>query len=198
MYASISKAVTAAARSGHADGNSPSRQSRAREDRTRENRDLENRDRENRAEQSRTQEGWKPAEPTAALRRATDESSSIGDLAREFGVTLRTLRFYEARGLLAPRRDGPRRVYGADERARLTQILTGRRLGFTLAEIKDLIERPDAAELPLTREQCLAQINLLEQQKRGIEIAIAELRAIYTSFYRRRLENDGGGPGSPH
>jgi DNA-binding transcriptional MerR regulator len=177
MHANISKAVTTSERTGRRNGPSPTQQDLTREEQT----------------------GARPATdavtPIAEFN-PVDDLKSIGDLAHEFGVTLRTLRFYEAKGLLAPRRDGSRRIYGTDEYKRLTQILTGRRLGFTLSEIKDLIDRPDAAELPLTREQCLAQITLLEQQKRGIEIAIAELRAIYTSFYRRRLEDDGDGSGS--
>jgi DNA-binding transcriptional MerR regulator len=65
--------------------------------------------------------------------------------------------------------------------------LTGRRLGFTLAEIGALLTRPDGKSLDLTRE-CVTQINLLEQQKRGIETAICKLRQIYTSFYRTLID----------
>ena len=72
-------------------------------------------------------------------------------------------------------------------------ILAGRRLGFTLAEIRDLLGRPDDTTLHLTREQCVAQINLLERQKRGIDVAIAELRQIYSSFYRKLLEQAEAG-----
>ena len=59
---------------------------------------------------------------------------TIGDLAREFGVTLRTLRFYEDRGLLSPRRDGTARIYDPRDRERLSVILKGKQLGFTLTE----------------------------------------------------------------
>jgi hypothetical protein len=62
------------------------------------------------------------------------------------------------------------------------------RLGFTLAEIGDLLARPDGKRLHLTQQQCVAQINRLEQQKRGIEIALAELRQIYNLFYRKLLD----------
>jgi DNA-binding transcriptional MerR regulator len=72
-------------------------------------------------------------------------------------------------------------------------ILAGRRLGFTLAEIRDLLGHPDDTTLRLTREQCVAQINALEQQKRGLEMAIAELRQIYSSFYRKLLEQAEAG-----
>jgi len=124
-----------------------------------------------------------------------DIPMTIGEVAREFGMTLRALRFYEARRLIAPQRNGATRIYRRSDRERLALILTGRRLGFTLAEIKDLVGKPDSDGLHLSREQCVEQINLLEQQKRGLEIAIAELRQIYTSFYKKRL--DGGPSDSP-
>jgi len=62
---------------------------------------------------------------------------------------------------------------------------------FTLAEIKHLLNRPNDGGLQLTREQCVKQISMLEQQKRSIETAIAELRQIHTSFYQRLLERAG-------
>jgi DNA-binding transcriptional MerR regulator len=117
---------------------------------------------------------------------------TIGETAREFGVTLRALRFYEAKHLIAPQRDGAIRLYRRSDCERLALVMTGRRLGFTLAEIGALLGKPDGNDLQLTREQCVAQINLLEQQKRGIEIAIAELRQICTSFYRKRLDRANG------
>lgn len=116
-----------------------------------------------------------------------DVPMTIGEVAHQFGMTLRALRFYEAKRLIAPQRNGAIRLYRRRDRERLTLILTGRRLGFTLAEIKELIGRADSNGLHLTREQCLTQINMLEQQKRGLDIAIAELRQIYTSFYKRLL-----------
>jgi DNA-binding transcriptional MerR regulator len=81
------------------------------------------------------------------------------------------------------------RLYRRSDRERITLILTGRRLGFTLAEISGLVGEADGKGLHLNREKCVEQINLLERQKRGIEIAIAELRQIYTSFYRTLLED---------
>ncbi len=119
---------------------------------------------------------------------SNDSPMTIGEVAREFGLTLRALRFYEAKRLISPQRHGAIRLYRRSDRERLMLIVTGRRLGFTLAEIRDLLSKPDGNGLHLTREQCVAQINLLEQQKRGIEMAIAELRQIYTSFYRKLLE----------
>src|SRR5919206_1220654 len=73
---------------------------------------------------------------------------TIGDLAREFGVTLRTLRFYEDRGLLSPRRDGTARIYDARDRERLSVILKGKQLGFTLTEIRALLAEERSANGP--------------------------------------------------
>jgi DNA-binding transcriptional MerR regulator len=107
---------------------------------------------------------------------------TIGDLAREFGVTLRTLRFYEDRGLLSPRREGLARIYDAQDRSRLAVILKGKRLGFTLTEIRAMLaeeEQADqsAANLKLSLSQIEDQITHLEQQKLEIEEALVELRA---------------------
>jgi DNA-binding transcriptional MerR regulator len=136
-------------------------------------------------------------ESTEQLGADTDKGSSpdnrpltIGEVAQQFGITLRALRFYESKRLVTPQRQGSTRLYRRADCQRLSLILTGRRLGFTLAEIKHLLDRTHGHGLRLTREQCVAQINLLEQQKRGIEMAIAELRQIYTSFYRKILDDD--------
>ncbi len=69
---------------------------------------------------------------------------SISDLARELGVTPRTLRFYEDQGMLAPLRDGKRRIYRSRDRTRLKLILRGRRLGFPLAQIREIVDLYDA------------------------------------------------------
>lgn len=111
---------------------------------------------------------------------------AIGDLAEEFGTTLRTLRFYEQKGLISPRHEGTTRVYSAEDRARLALVLKGKRLGFTLGEIAAMLAARDGGEgrtLDLSRQKCVDQIKLLERQKRDIEKAIAELRQIYSSFY---------------
>jgi DNA-binding transcriptional MerR regulator len=107
---------------------------------------------------------------------------TIGELAREFEVSLRTLRFYEDRGLLSPRRVGSSRFYDARDRERLILILKGKQLGFTLTEIRALLEREErgggsATRLPLSPKQIEDQIAHLERQKEEIEVAIAELKA---------------------
>ena len=115
------------------------------------------------------------------------KSYTIGDLAREFGVTLRTLRFYEDRGLLSPRRDGTARIYDARDRDRLSVILKGKQLGFTLTEIRAMVaeERSGngpALNLKLSLDQIEDQIRHLEQQKVEIEQALAELHAHRSSL----------------
>jgi DNA-binding transcriptional MerR regulator len=116
--------------------------------------------------------------------RRTDgpKSFTIGDLAREFGVTLRTLRFYEDRGLLSPTREGTTRIYSARDRNRLSVILKGKQLGFTLTEIRAMLAEERGAEAPgtnlkLSAAQIEDQIAHLEQQKADIEEALAELKA---------------------
>jgi DNA-binding transcriptional MerR regulator len=109
------------------------------------------------------------------------KSYTIGDLAREFGVTLRTLRFYEDRGLLSPRREGTARIYDARDRDRLSVILKGKQLGFTLTEIRAMLAEDRVADgvanLTLSLDQIEDQITHLEQQKTEIEQALAELKA---------------------
>jgi len=120
---------------------------------------------------------------------AESKSYTIGDLAREFGVTLRTLRFYEDRGLLSPRREGTARIYDARDRDRLSVILKGKHLGFTLTEIRAMLAEDRgsggvAANLNLSLSQVEDQISHLEQQRAEIEEALVELRAC-----RARLTN---------
>ncbi|MGA9282541.1 MAG: MerR family transcriptional regulator, partial [Pseudolabrys sp.] len=67
------------------------------------------------------------------------DSHTIGELARDSGVTLRALRFYQSKGLLAPRRNGSARLFSYEDRERLTLILQGKRLGFTLTEIREML-----------------------------------------------------------
>jgi len=111
---------------------------------------------------------------------------TIGELARESGVTLRALRFYQSKGLLAPHRDGGARVFSHSDRDRLALILQGKRLGFTLTEIREMLTaraRGCTNALPINRRKCVEQINMLERQRREIETALAELRQIYTEMF---------------
>lgn len=116
---------------------------------------------------------------------AAEEVFTIGDLSREFGTTLRALRFYEDKGLLSPRRDGMTRLYTVSDRERLSVILKGKQLGFTLAEIRALVaakskdtESLGAHGLALTRDRCMKQLAQLERQRSEIDAAIVELKTI--------------------
>src|SRR5215510_3081503 len=115
-----------------------------------------------------------------------DGSLTIGELARDAGVTLRALRFYQSKGLLTPRRNGAARLFSHDDRERLALILQGKRLGFTLTEIGEMLAaraRGCDKTLPIDRRKCVEQINMLERQRRDIDGALAELRQIYTEMF---------------
>ena len=114
------------------------------------------------------------------------DSLTIGELARDSGVTLRALRFYQSKGLLAPRRNGSARLFSHEDRDRLALILQGKRLGFTLTEIREMLSARDRGcvkALPIGRRKCVEQINLLERRRRDIDGALAELRQIYTEMF---------------
>ncbi|MGC6400942.1 MerR family transcriptional regulator [Sphingomonas sp. FW199] len=105
---------------------------------------------------------------------------SIADLCAEFDVTARALRFYEDEGLIAPERRGLTRIYSHRDRARLAWILRGKRVGFSLGEIREMIDLYDVGEgrqvqRKVTIARCRDRIALLQAQKRDIDAAIAEL-----------------------
>jgi DNA-binding transcriptional MerR regulator len=128
---------------------------------------------------------------------------TIGELARESGLTLRALRFYQSKGLLTPQRNAGARVYSHRDRDRLALFLQGKRLGFTLTEIREMLTaraRGCTNALPIGRQKCVEQINLLERQRREIEQALAELRQIYSQMFTssevpRRVRAAGSGKG---
>lgn len=106
---------------------------------------------------------------------------TIRELTREFSVTARTLRFYEQEGLLAPSRRGQARIYSGRDRARLTLILRGRRVGFSLAEMREILDLYNPgdggmAQLTHSRDKFVQRIAALERQRRDIDESIAELR----------------------
>ena len=122
--------------------------------------------------------------------RTDREHHSITDLCAEFGVTPRALRFYEDEGLIAPERRGTTRVYSHRDRARLAWILRGKRVGFSLAEIREMIDLYDLGDgrrvqRAVTAERCRVRIQALEAQKRDIDAALTEL-----NDFVRTLEAD--------
>ena len=107
-------------------------------------------------------------------------SHSIAELSAEFSVTARTIRFYEHEGLLHPERQGQTRIYSPADRARLAWILRGKRVGFSLAEISemlDLYDRDDGRRLQrqVTLKKCRERLSMLEQQRADIDLTIGEL-----------------------
>lgn len=111
---------------------------------------------------------------------ATKDRFTIGDLSNEFGVTARTIRFYESEGLLSPTREGQARIYGKRDRARLGWILRGKRVGFSLAEIAELLDMYESAG-PESQRAALAdrveeRIDTLESQRDDLDATIDELK----------------------
>jgi DNA-binding transcriptional MerR regulator len=118
--------------------------------------------------------------------RAAEQVMTIGELARVAGVTLRALRFYQSKGLLAPARNGTARLFSQADRERLALILQGKRLGFTLNEIRGMVGARDRGcikTLPISRKRCVEQIKLLERERHDLDVALAELRQIYTGMF---------------
>lgn len=108
---------------------------------------------------------------------------SIGQLAGEFGVTSRALRLYEEEGLLKPRREGTRRIYNERDRVRLRLILRGKRLGWSLSEIRESFDLYDsslgeAAQLEAMLTKLADRRDSLHAQRRDIDNAIADLETI--------------------
>ncbi|OFZ92022.1 MAG: MerR family transcriptional regulator [Betaproteobacteria bacterium RBG_16_64_18] len=110
------------------------------------------------------------------------QTYTISELAREFDVTARAIRFYEDEGLLAPRREGSRRIYSKRDYVRLKLVLRGKRLGLSLAQVREMFDLYDSAKderpqlvrflaaLEARREQ-------LERQRAEIDEELAEIRA---------------------
>jgi DNA-binding transcriptional MerR regulator len=122
---------------------------------------------------------------------------TIAELAKEFGLTLRALRFYDSRGLIAPQREGRRRIFSRADRDRLALILKGKKLGFTLTEISQMIEaqsgHASAHNLKLTADKCLQQIAFFERQMREAAEALTELREIHLTLSKQAMERDPQG-----
>ena len=108
---------------------------------------------------------------------------TVNQLAEELGVTARAIRFYEAKGLIAPRRAGTTRVFDRRDRARLLLVLRGKRLGFSLASIREFLDLYDAdrsqgAQLRLLLESTRGRIRELERQRVDLDQTLRELREV--------------------
>lgn len=122
------------------------------------------------------------------------ERYSISELAQEFGITTRTIRYYEDQGLISPERDGSSRVFSNRDRVRLKLALRGKRLGFSLAEIRELFELYDVSREERRQvEAFLGKLErrraILEQQREDIDIMLNEIS--FFSEQCRRMLKDG-------
>ena len=131
-----------------------------------------------------------PAQPPASER--TANTYSISDLAQEFALTTRAIRFYEDEGLLAPRRRGLARIYGERERTRIKLILRGKRLGLTLSEIRELFDiyttaGNERAQLTKFLQMLADRRAMLHQQREDIDAVLTEIAFIERDC-RRRLK----------
>ncbi len=124
-----------------------------------------------------------------------DKLYTVTELAERLGVTARAIRFYETKGLLSPQRVGSTRVYDYRDRARLQVILRSKKLGFSLADIREYLDLYDPAgnrreQLRLQLRKVRARIDQLEQQREALESTLAELHDIEASA-RRSLQKRG-------
>ena len=131
-----------------------------------------------------------PEDPSAPV------TYSISDLAEEYGVTTRTIRFYESEGLLSPTRDGQRRIFSVRDRTRLKLILRGKRIGFSLAEIREIIDMYDAppgesGQLRHLIDRIETQRLELEARRAVIDGTLRDLGAVERDA-RARLDQLGG------
>ncbi len=113
----------------------------------------------------------------------TDTFFSVTELARDLAITPRTIRFYEDKGLISPRRAGNIRVYTKRDRARMVLILRGKRLGFSLREIKEYLDLYDvdptqAEQIRLLLKKVRTRLDMLEDQRLALEESLVELKEI--------------------
>lgn len=138
---------------------------------------------------------------------AGSDAFAIQDLTREFGVSARTLRFYEEKGLLRPRRNGQERLYSRRDRARLKYVLMGKSVGFSLEEVREMLDLYDLGDGQQT-QLCVAlarfeeRIGRLQRQRADIDGAIAELTRAKVAVEAMLASRAGkpqlnGSPGDP-
>jgi len=122
------------------------------------------------------------------LNKTAPASYTISQLVQEFGVSSRALRLYEESGLVAPHRQGTKRIYAERDRVRLRLILRGKRLGCTLSEIKDMFDLYDSssgekAQIELLLEKLNHRRQILETQKQDVQHALEDLNRVAENAY---------------
>ena len=127
-----------------------------------------------------------PSDQGVAADRRTTESFTISELAAEFGLTPRTIRFYEDEGLISPGRSGMNRVYSRRDRARLELICRGKRLGFSLAEVKEFLDLYNRDQRQI--EQMKYAASLARQRIESLEIQLEDVKQTLTDL--RRIEKE--------
>lgn len=114
----------------------------------------------------------------------TSKTYSITELSKEFDITTRTIRFYEDKGLISPAREGQRRIYSSRDRVRLRLIMRGKRLGFALSEIQELIDlydtdRSEVTQLQVFLDRIQERRETLSQQQQDINAILDELDTLH-------------------
>ncbi len=142
-----------------------------------------------------------PAAPAAKTSpRDSQRIYSIAELAREFAITSRTIRFYEDEGLIKPRRQGLTRLYSLGDRMRLGWILRGKRLGFSLAEIKQLldlyqVDRTGVQQMRELLRRSRLHVTELEKKRRDLDAHISEFKEVESQvaaeLRQRGVDPDG-------
>jgi len=114
-----------------------------------------------------------------------NKTHTISDLSKEFDVTTRAIRLYEESGLLAPERDGSKRIYQERDRVRLQLILRGKRIGFTLAQVKEMFDLYDSKPVEGEKKQIIYLLDIMEQrlevlrlQREELELAVVDIESV--------------------
>jgi len=115
----------------------------------------------------------------------SNETYSISDLSKEFDVTTRAIRLYEESGLLAPERDGSKRIYQERDKVRLQLIMRGKRIGFTLAQVKEMFDLYDSKPIEGEKKQIVYLLEVMEQrlevlqlQRKELELAVVDIESV--------------------
>ena len=114
-----------------------------------------------------------------------NKTYTISELSKEFDVTTRAIRLYEESGLLAPERDGSKRIYQERDRVRLQLILRGKRIGFTLAQVKEMFDLYDSKPVDGEKKQIIYLLDIMEQrlevlklQREELELAVVDIESV--------------------